>query len=91
MSNQFPNRTTVVIAALLGALSASQVFARRAKADCASWYWKVELLSVTANDGNTTHHGYWPTEGMLESFNGRAEIHATDWTPGVVVGIGATR
>ena len=61
----------VILAALLGAILAEQVFIRHAQAYCASPSWRVELLSVTASDGSTAHEAYWPTQGVLTAYEGR--------------------
>ena len=74
MSSKAQGGVGVLAAALLGALVASQIFGRRAKADCSERTWRVELVSVTASDGSSAHQLYWPTAGSLSAYAQFAQI-----------------
>jgi hypothetical protein len=68
MSLKIRSRVGMLVAALLGALLAGQVFARHAEADCVEHTWRVDLISATASDGSTAHQAYWPIKGDLHAW-----------------------
>ena len=68
MSLKTRSRVGMLVAALLGAILASQVFVRRAEADCAEPTWRVDLVSATASDGTTAHQAHWPVTGNLHAY-----------------------
>ncbi|HYP75551.1 MAG TPA: hypothetical protein VER12_06345 [Polyangiaceae bacterium] len=84
MSFKTRGRVGIFVAALLGAMLANHVFARRAGADCSERMWRVELVSVTASDGSTEHQAYWPNGGALGSYREAAHLDFDQSTPGAI-------
>lgn len=81
MSKRVRSRVGVIVAALVGAITAGHVFARPAKAgaNCSPQAWNVQLLSVVASRNNvpsTTQQAYWPGDAILASSPG----HVRMWT-----------
>src|SRR6187397_117627 len=68
MSLKTRSRVGMLVAALLGAILAGQVFARHAEADCAEHTWRVDLISATASDGTSAHQVFWPIRGELHAY-----------------------
>lgn len=86
MSKRVRSRIGVFAAALVGALVASHVFARRANADanCSPPEWKLKLSSVKASNASTEHQAYWPTDAVLLSSPGHVRLWTTRSIQGVV-------
>ena len=97
MSVKTRSRLGMLAAALLGAVSAGQVFVRHAKADCAEQAWRVDLISATASDGSTAHQSYWPISGELHAYaddvlhTGHAEISFPQAPTGSIQRVSADR
>jgi hypothetical protein len=68
MSLKTRSRVGMLVAALLGAILAGQIFARHAEADCVEPTWRVDLISATASDGTTAHQALWPIKGELHAW-----------------------
>ena len=85
-------RLTVVLMAALGGTAGHLATRRPAAAcSCAPFTWSVRLQAATSSDPSSTHGMFWPPEGTLMSYPGRADLWANTLTGGQVGRVGASR
>jgi hypothetical protein len=82
----------LLLVSVAGAAAGHVVSARRASAcSCANAEWPVARQMITSSDPEVSHWSFWPANGRLTSYPGRAHIWASQVTGGVISRVGAAQ